>query len=144
MIIFVPFEPGHIDLIRVQPEQKWELEAMPEAEREELVKHDSWSAFKDGECLGCGGVIDFAPSWPHRALAWALVGNEIGLDMVQIVRFIRGYIAAYPAERVEAVVDCDFINGHRFAEMLGFKLEAPRMVKYGHGGRDMALYARVN
>jgi hypothetical protein len=143
MIVFVPFEPSHIDLIRVQPEQKWELESVPVEEREELANYESWSGFRDGECIGCAGIIDL-PGWPHRAIAWALIGDDVGRDMIQIVRFVRNFIATHPTERIEINVDCEFENGHRFAELLGFKLEAPRMVKYGHGGRDMALYARVN
>ena len=142
MIVFVPFEPAHIGMITVQPEQRHELDAVAQADRDELANYESWSGFRDGECVGCAGIITL-PGWPHRAIAWALIGDSIGRDMIQIVRFIRGFIDTYPIERIEIYVDCEFENGHRFAELLGFRMEAERMVKYGHGGRDMALYAKV-
>ena len=143
MIVFVPFQPDHISKIKVQPEQQWELELLPEEQHAELTKYESWSVFRDGECIACAGIIPL-PGWPHRAVAWALIGIDVGTAMVAVARFFRNVAASFPVERIEITVDCDFDNGHRFAELLGFKLEARRMVKYGHGGRDMALYARVN
>lgn len=140
--IFVPFDPSHIERIKVQEEQVWELTALTQEHLESLTQNESWSAFNGERCLGCAGILDL-PGWPHRSVAWALVGASLGRSMVPVVRFAREFLQYYPVPRVETYVDCEFEEGHRFAEMLGFKLEAPRMVKYGHDGRDMALYART-
>ena len=40
-------------------------------------------------------------------------------------------------------VDCEFEQGHRWAKMLGFTMEAERMRAYRPDGGDVALYARV-
>ena len=40
-------------------------------------------------------------------------------------------------------VDVDFPEAHRWAKMLGFKMEAERMEAYAPDGRACSLYARI-
>ena len=63
-----------------------------------------------------------------------------GLRLAEVAQRM---LDAYPAQRIEAHIDVDFLNGHRWVEALGFVIEAPRMRKFTPDGRDVALYARV-
>lgn len=142
MIVFVPFKHDHLETVSVQPEQEWQLEYTSRQDFTVFEDHEAWSMFEGGKCYGFAGVVRL-PEHPHRGVAWALVGADIGRKMVPAVRFIRKFLDQHPCDRIELVVDCEFKAGHRFANLLGFSLEAPRMVHYGGIGRDMALYARV-
>jgi len=58
-------------------------------------------------------------------------------------RLVHYVLDNCPLRRVEAYVDFEFEPGHRWARMLGFKLEAPRMKCHRPDGGDSALYARI-
>lgn len=142
-MIFVPFNPEHLRLIEVQESQLPDLMRVSPQEVSELAKgREAWSGFVGGRCLGAAGIID-VPGWPNRSVAWAIFGRDIRQFMVSGFRFIKSVVDSCPRRRIEMTVECDFKQGHRFAKMLGFTVEAPRMVAYSHYGTDMALYAKV-
>jgi ABC-type branched-subunit amino acid transport system substrate-binding protein len=66
-----------------------------------------------------------------------------GPHMVRITKAVRRFLQACPYRRVEMTVDLDFEAGHRWANMLGFRLEAGRMLAYRPDGGTCSLYARV-
>ncbi len=79
----------------------------------------------------------------RRAIAWTLIGKDAGPHMRAITRKVKQMLDDAAPERTEMYVDCQFQNGHRWAKMLGFTLEAPCMRKHGYLGNDEALYARI-
>lgn len=147
----VPFSADHIiDLMEtIQPAQAQDLEAM--------LSNDSLDAFvqlergvgmsytmlgDDGSVIASGGVFTI---WPQRAQAWAMVSSDFARkgDLRRAVRFVRSILDTYPAVRIEATVLCEFDEGHHFARVLGFEMEAERLRRYDPAGRDFALYARI-
>jgi hypothetical protein len=46
--------------------------------------------------------------------------------------------------RLELTVRFDFDEGHRWAKMLGFKVETPVMPFYGPEGEPHSMYVRIN
>jgi hypothetical protein len=145
MIVFIPFQIEHLRSIQVQPKQRADLDATPLSDLAAMAAgREAWAAVEvgTGHCYGAAGVID-VPRSPHRGHAWAILGDDIGPHMRQVVRFGRAVLDRYPRRRVEMTVECDWPQGERFARMLGFALEAPRMVGYANHGSDMQLWARL-
>lgn len=94
-----------------------------------------------GRLVAVGGVVC---KWPGTGKAWCLLAPRIGAaDMMMLTHFTRELLKTEPYRRVETSVLCDFEAGHRWMTILGFTMEAERMVGYDPAGRDCALYARV-
>lgn len=132
----VPFKAEHVDEIEFQGAQL-------QLSVDEVVFLESevaYTALVDGKAVASAGLIH---QWEDRELAWAFVSNLGAANFRTLHRYIKKGLDDRPVKRIEMTVDCDFPQAHRWAKMLGFKLEAERMVAYAPGGRDMALYARV-
>ena len=63
--------------------------------------------------------------------------------MRQVTRKVLEAFDVLPYKRVEMHVDYEFKAGHRWAKMLGFKVDAPRMEHSGFYGNDETLYVRI-
>ena len=132
----VPFKAEHVDEIKFQGAQV----QLSVEEVEFLESEVAYTALVDGKAVASAGLIY---QWEGRELAWAFV-SELGASNFRTLhRYIKKGLDDRPIKRIEMTVDCDFPQAHRWAKMLGFKLEAERMVAYSPDGRDMALYARV-
>lgn len=94
----------------------------------------------DGIPVACLGVTEY---WPGRGEAWAIMPRTNGPFMLTVTRAVKRFLRLCPIRRLEAAVEWDFEAGHRWAKMLGFELEAPRLKSYFIDGKDAALYARV-
>lgn len=139
-MIIVPFEPQHLEQLCLQPAQEYLRGVVTREQAEVAAAHPSFSGFAGDELLGCAGIL---PAWQDRALAWSWLGSSAGRHMAAITRAVRRFLEAQPHRRVEITVDVDFDAGHRWAELLGFTLEAPRMKAYRPDGGDCSLYARI-
>jgi hypothetical protein len=100
----------------------------------------SWTAMVDGEVIGCGGTIQ---QWPGRHTAWAYFSYLSGPHMGWATRAVRRGLAEVQG-RIEFTVRADFEAGHRWARLLGFAVETPRLVAFGPTGEDHVGYTRHN
>jgi hypothetical protein len=91
--------------------------------------------------IACGGVIE---QWPGRGVSWAFLNTKMGAKMVACHRLVKRYFDICPIKRVEATVKVNFVAGHRWVRMLGFKLETPIMKSYGPNGEDHSMYIRLS
>lgn len=126
---------------RLQPSQAaWGVEKItPEYAVNMVNGGPGWTLLDPfGAPTACGG---FFTLWEGRALAWAFLAGS--LSMVAVHRAAVAMLAAHGIRRVEAWVDANFQEGHRWARMLGFNLEG-RMARFSPEGADMDLYARVS
>jgi hypothetical protein len=139
-MIVVPYEPKHLDEMTMQPSQRYLRGFVTPEAAAAVAKHPAYTAVCEGEILGCGGVV---PVWQGRAIAWSFISNNAGPHFVAITRAVRKFLDDQPQDRIETTVDMEFADGHRWARMLGFKLEAGRMAKYRPDGGTCSLYARV-
>lgn len=104
-------------------------------------QNDSYTLInEEGRVVCCGGVVDM---WGGRGELWAIFDKNCKKDFIGIFRTISRFIENIPYRRLESVVDWDFKAGHRFVEMLGFKLETPFMGAYRPGGKDCSMYVRI-
>jgi alkyl sulfatase BDS1-like metallo-beta-lactamase superfamily hydrolase len=84
------------------------------------------------------------PVHTHRALAWMLLSGQAGEHMLTIGRKVKRVLAVAPYRRVEITVAADFIDGQRFALLVGATLETPKPMRaYGPDGNDEYMYAIV-
>jgi hypothetical protein len=106
----------------------------------ELEAQNSWTGVLDGDPLVCAGTMQ---QWPGRHIAWAYLGRDTAPHMLWITREVARRLEEVRG-RIELTVRCDFGAGHRWAEMLGFKLETPCMKGFGPSGEDHTGYVRFN
>lgn len=93
----------------------------------------------DEEVWACAGVWEIEA---HRATAWALIHEEIGLKFLQFHKGVLAFLNECKYQRVELVTQDGFTKAERWAGMLGFKWEGC-MEKYFPDGKMGNLYARI-
>lgn len=143
MIEFVPYEPGHLALVDLQPAQAaWRQWALRPGYAESLVAPGrAWTGLEDGRVLGCAGLAA-VPGDPGRAVAWALFGRIPPRLWPAVVAKVRRVFAESGLRRIEATVQDGFGNGCRLAHLLGLEVEG-RMRAFAPDGSDQFLYART-
>jgi len=137
----VPFHPQHLEALILQPSQSLLAGYFKEGYGEALVK--SGPSFTgvddDGNVVGCSGVVE---QWENRAIAWALLSDWSGKHFVKIHKAVKRFLDSTDYRRIEAFVDAEFEQGHRWVNMLGFEREG-YMRAFNPDGRDAVLYARI-
>jgi len=142
MISYGPFLATHLTTMAVQDAQRWTMRYLSDAILMQLETQNSNTVFKNGKPILCGGVITQRPDY---GILWSFVGSDVTPhDFFHLHRLARLFIRSLPYRRLEMHVDCEFVNGHRWARALGFRCEAPRMRAFLLNGLDAALYARIN
>lgn len=139
----VPFRAEHLRQLQVQNAQLKSMSWMPadQAETiEQLGAIEAYTAIEGDRVVGCAGVLEL---WKGRAAAWAFLAGDLGRKFVPFHRAVKRFLAVAEYSRIEAEVALDFDEGHRWARILGFELENPRMRKYFPDGSDAALYVKV-
>lgn len=101
---------------------------------------NTWTLVADGAPIVCGGTLE---QWPGRHMAWAYLGKVTARHMLAATREAYKCVRRV-AGRVEMTVRSDFEPGHRWAKMLGFVVETPRLVRYGPVGEDHVGYILLN
>jgi len=140
-IRIVNYEPWHVDRVIIQPGQKLDLE-MARSEAAALKYSGvAWSAFRGEDCIAMIGVIQQARGPANtRYAAWALIGRTGSVAFVALHRRVRNWLRAQKGPvHIEAHVREDFVNGHRWIDMLGYEYRATRP-QYGPDGEAYALY----
>ena len=79
--------------------------------------------------------------WEGRAVTHALLSGDCGRSLGAIIGHIRRYLDAAPYARIEAHVQTDREECHRFACLLGFARECT--MRRFLGADDFDLYARI-
>lgn len=77
------------------------------------------------------------------AIIWVILSKYAGKHMVALTKGARKFLAQLPYKRIEADVDCEFMQGHRWAKMTGFALETERVRAGRLDGGYSAIYARA-
>lgn len=136
----VDYKPEHLLMVTPQASQQRMRDAITPEHARLLAEHPAQSLVDGPYVLMCGGLVDY---WNGRALAWSVLDALAAQHMLAATRAALAFFDTYAPKRVEMAVDVDYAAGHRWAMMLGFELEAPRMRAYHVDGSDASLYARV-
>ena len=104
-----------------------------------VVCGPAFALVDEKEVWACSGVCELES---HRAIAWALIHEEIGLRFFQFHKGVVAFLNECKYQRVELATEDGIGKAERWAEMLGFKWEGC-MEKYFPDGSMGNLYARV-
>jgi hypothetical protein len=107
---------------------------------EQLESENTWTAAVDGTPIAVAGTMQL---WSGRHMAWAHMTPATGPHMLWITQATLRNLERVSG-RVELTVRSDFDAGHRWAKMLGFRVETPRMESYGPTGVDHVGYVRIS
>lgn len=141
MIEVLDYKAEHLEQMREQESMLYLRPYISDQQRKELEKSDmAYTGKVNGRVVFCAGVVSY---WPGRGEAWAVLENDCRKEFYAIHRIVHRFLEVCPLRRIEATVDYDFKPGHRWAKMLGFEVEAPRLKGYMPDGRDSVLYALV-
>lgn len=136
----VPFKADHLFDLRLQDAQEmFYAKFSPQYGRALEDAGGGWTALVDGRPIACAGL---AEQWQGRALAWALLANDIRPHFVAVTRAVKRALDLSDYRRIEAQVDAEFGQGIRWAQMLGFEIEA-KLRAFTPEGRDAFMYARI-
>ena len=144
MIKIVPFAPEHLD----QVEKRWCYADDEGIDSITLGLYYSGNSHllslvsDDGIVAILGGSL----IWQGNMFFWAIL-SELVLKYPKdthktIKKLIESYARGLNLRRGQIDVRADFDEGNRWAEALGFEFEGT-MKKYGPGGADHNLYARL-
>lgn len=136
----IPFSADHFWAIDIQPAQAYVRDYVAHEDLKALEAQNSFTCAKGDKVLACFGWV---PLYPTRASLWALISGTSGPHFVGMTRIAKQLTEELDFKRLEMEVDCEFEQGHRWARMLGFKLEAERLRGFRIDGGDSAVYARV-
>jgi len=138
----VKFEAHHLHSVDLQDGQAYLSSWITPAMADALEETDwAYTLIDGGSVLGCAGVV---PMWQGRGTAWAYLSRRAaGAAFIHVHRAVVRFLEACYLQRIEMTVDCDFEQGHRWARLLGFTMEAKTMRAYRPDGGDCSLYSRV-
>jgi hypothetical protein len=140
-VTIVPYKAEHLMEISLQEAQKHLAKYVTAEHAKALEMTDSYTAMCDGKPIGCGGLLRH---WPGRSELWSYLSDDVTPKVfMQIHHAVQRFVDVNLEDRMEAYVDVNFGNGHRWVRALGFQLQCPRLDKYWPGGRDAALYVRI-
>lgn len=144
--MIVDFLPSHLLEMDLQPSQKY-LEPILTELGERYYMSGPARTIMDGEdviCC-CGLLAHPAPVGlkPWKAIVWTMLSDIEARQFLKIHRGVASLLNEFGKDfkRVEATVDIDFRQGHRWMKSLGFVVEAERMRYSGMAG-DQTLYAK--
>jgi RimJ/RimL family protein N-acetyltransferase len=136
----VPFQASHLYDLSLQESQLGFSNYFDEKYGAALRRGGPcFSGFDGDQMIGCAGIIH---QWDNRAIAWALLSQDCGKCFVKIHKAVRNFLDMADYNRIEAYVDADFEQGHRWVEMLKFEQEG-LMRQFNPDGRDAYMYARL-
>ena len=138
----VKLQSDHLYKIDLQQAQSY-LRKHISQELAKGLEHEyaSFTAMDGDKVIACAGIIKI---WEGRGLVWSYLSDDAGKYLVHIHKATKRMLDVIEFDRLEAMVDEGFNEGHRWVKMLGFKLETPEpMRKYTPDGRSSYLYSRV-
>jgi hypothetical protein len=140
MISIVKFRAEHLLAIKLQEAQAFLSEWVTQEQGEALEKLESRTALLGDVPIAVAGVI---PLDTGMGRLWSFIADTGPMNFLQIHRATKQFLAKLDFRRLEIIVDIDHIEAHRWAQMLGFHMEAARLQSYTVDNRDCSLYARV-
>lgn len=139
--MIVPYQPDHLTRLLLQPSQAIMQPMLSKKEYAESLQiaGPAYSLVDGDDVLACMGLL---PQWENRAIAWGLISAKAGRHFLSIHKAVLATMELHRFRRIETSVTCNFENGRRWAEMLGFEREGI-MKSFTPDGRDCDLYAKV-
>lgn len=136
----VKYKTEHMKQLTEQDATAWMATYFTDEQAESLEVHESYTGFIDGKVVACAGIVEF---WKGRGEVWAILDKCCSEHFLLIHREVERFLDFCKTTRIEANVDFNFPQAHRWCRLLGFDLEAAHMPKYFPDGRDGSRYVRI-
>lgn len=133
----VDFEPWHVEAI-IESGTESGLDGVS-PHMNTLVQENTKTIMLGDKPLACGGTLRMGL---HRHMAWAFVADEAANHMPSVTKLAAKLLKQVNG-RIEATVDLEFNNGHRWIKALGFTPYAT-LEHFGPNGETHVGYARYN
>jgi hypothetical protein len=143
MIEIVKFQPVHLSMIAVQPEQMGDaVDYLNPDYGNALYLAGPGYTCKDGDrIIACGGKVE---QWAGRSIVWTVLSDSACRHMFRVTKCARRAIELWASgkeERLEAIVRSGFLPGARWVELCGFEYEHTSK-KFLPNGCDADVYVR--
>ena len=137
----VKYEPWHLMFILNHPSQALVRKFVKESDAISLQRHEyCFSILKNGSPIASIGLMKY---WNGRYEAWAFIIPGHRSDFLYIHNCVKQFLKHAPCRRIEMTVEQSYPQGHRWAKLLGFKVECERLESFGPQGGDHKLYVRI-
>lgn len=144
MIHVKPFEAQHLAQIAVQPAQAidWPDSAERDARGAAFAAQEHGNSFfnEAGAVIACFGMI---ASHAQHLTAWSVLSALSVGQLAFATRWCRDYLSGLNVRRIDMCVRDGFVQGHRWAALLGFGHEG---VQHGFypDGTDLHMWAMLS
>lgn len=132
----IPFEPDHLEQIKIQEYQQGECP--------KTILTVAFTLIRGEEIIAIIGGFPFVPGVIHF---WALLSESVKKYPIDFhkncLKVIAWYEKTEKPRRTQFEVRATYAKGCKWAESLGMEREG-LMRKWGPDGSDYYLYARVN
>lgn len=141
----VQFKPNHFRELVVQNQQEDVFAKIMDPANDSSYDYGdyAWTGYSPEGIVMCGGLI---PRTEVCADGWVLISKFFPKYVIPYTRKVIEKLDMIQRDhgfhRIQASVDLEFTQGHRWAKLLGFKPEGV-MRKYRPGGLDSMLYGRI-
>lgn len=138
----VTMEIRHLYDLAKAPKTQLRMDYLEAGLYEHMLRARHRYALVNEKGIACavGGISKI---WEKRFIAWMLFATEKPAHFLMVHKAVARFLDSQTDGRIEALVDADFPQGHRWIKMLGFKKESERMRKFYPDGTDAYLYAKV-
>jgi hypothetical protein len=141
MLECVRYKKEHLLELLQHPSQKEMAGFVSSKDAESLeTQEHAFTVLQDGAPIAAIGLVKH---WEGRYEAWAFLLTGHRRAFLFIHNCVRKFLAEANLRRIEATVDLDFFNGHKWAMMLGFRSECDTLKSYGPTGKDYRLYTFI-
>lgn len=100
----------------------------------------SYSIFVDGKLVAVAGIAEY---WKGRGEVWAMVDRSSKKHFFILHNVVKRFLELCPIRRIEAAIETDFEEGHRWVKALGFRLDAVNLEAFFPNGTNASLYSMV-
>lgn len=141
MIKIKKFKITDLEKLNVQEGQRGTIAYMDEDILAIEDNHLAISCFDGEEYLCSGGLLIASDS---KAFLWSVIDKNVDAKrFYKIHKIAQRLLESHSQiDRIEAVVDNEFEQGHRWIRLLGFSREGT-MRRYYPDGQNADLYAKV-
>lgn len=137
----IPFELTHLDWLV----QSGEIQTALKNERIEFggqFKYAFTILDSENRVLTLFGVSAY---WENRGEVWCIFNRRVRNYAIftEVTNLVREKLNSLPIRRLEAGVRYRHNRGHRWAFLLGFKVEAERLKAFFPDGSDATLFVKI-
>ena len=133
------------DLARIRPQAAQETEYLyycsDDTAHALITSGPAWTAWRGNRPLGCAG---FMPSLAGTAQVWTIIDVRThGTEFLTVHKLVARKLQEFSHtwQRFEMFVTADYLNGHRWAELLGFTLDG--WYQRAHPEATYAIFAKT-